>query len=96
MGSIEEYVKHTIDMKDYAEAQEAMMVRFSLSLEDHTNRRLDYISKRLGLTKTEIIRHATELVVREFEKQLGLDWTDSEYKKVVFPSDKREGDKSND
>lgn len=90
MSGIEDYVKEVIETQDHAEIQEAMMVRFSLSLEDHQSRRLDYIAKRMGLSKTEIIRSATELVLQEFEKQLGLDLMDPDYNEIAFPPGVRE------
>ncbi|MDD3962786.1 MAG: hypothetical protein PHT77_13110 [Bacteroidales bacterium] len=87
---LKEYVKDVLVQKDFARFADADRVRFSIAVEDHTNRQLEHIAKLTGSTKTALARQLIEVGIQEFEEQLGLSFKDPKYSAIIFPSYRKE------
>ncbi len=84
------YVSNYLQMKRYGEMMEADTVRFSVTLDYSDNKRLEVLLKRLGMKKTEFVREAVNLLMMEFESQLGLNpYGNNEYGNQISDNKKR-------
>lgn len=79
--NIEDYVERTLAEIAWREDMAANTVRFSVSISSSDNRRFEYITKKLGMKKSDFVRDAIDLLLREFEVRLEPDYI--EYLKKI-------------
>jgi hypothetical protein len=86
MTSVEKYVKERIAMLDYEKIPKP--IKFSVSIDNDTNFRLQYIAKMLETNRATLSADFIQMAIVEAEKALGLNPFDfeSEYSKALMES----------
>jgi len=84
VGSIEKYVNERIAMLEQERIPKP--VKFSVSIENETNFRLQYIAKQLETSRANLAADFIQLAIVEAEKTLGINPFDfeSEYGKAYM------------
>lgn len=84
MSSIEKYVNERVAMLEIEKIPKP--VKFSVSIENETNFRLQYIAKQLETSRANLAADFIQLAIVEAEKTLGLNPFDfeSEYAKAYL------------
>ncbi|SDN62471.1 hypothetical protein [Bacillus sp. OK048] len=86
MGLVEKYVKDRIAELDYAKIPKP--IKFSVSIDNDTNFRLQYIAKILETSRATLSADFIQMAIVDAEKALGLNPFDfeSEYSKALMES----------
>lgn len=86
MSSVGKYVKERISMLDYEKIPKP--IKFSVSIDNDTNFRLQYIAKLLETSRASLSADFIQMAIVEAEKALGLNPFDfeSDYSKALMES----------
>ncbi|MEC1746785.1 hypothetical protein [Schinkia azotoformans] len=89
MEKIKEYVEELMLIKEFKEQEldkSYYTVKYSINIDEVTNRRLQYVANELGITRAEFSRDLIDMALAEVEKQLNLDAYDFEtaYSKAIY------------
>lgn len=84
MSSIQQYVEERVAMLEIEKIPKP--VKFSVSIENETNFRLQYIAKQLETSRANLAADFIQLAIVEAEKTLGINFFDfeSEYGKAYL------------
>ncbi|HBD7648645.1 TPA: hypothetical protein KK776_001672 [Campylobacter jejuni] len=93
--SIRDLVSKQLMIKEISEDMEESKIRFTVTLSPDVNRRLEYISKLLGSSRTSQANSFIEGALSEAEEVLGLKLIDAdgqitEYGKEIYSTKKTE------
>ncbi len=75
MSGINKMVKDLVEDAYRAKVEEKTAARFSVSVEREDNRRLEYVAKKLGMSKSNIVANLIKACLGEFETELSITAT---------------------
>lgn len=78
MRSIEDYINERMAMADMEEYYERTNTRFSVTVDNVLNFRLEYLAKILGQTRAGLASDFLSIAVTEAEKKLGISIAEKE------------------
>lgn len=89
MSNVQVLIQEMLLEKKLSAMPEAKPVRFSITLTAVDYRRLKYIAKKLGVSRSSCCAELIEAALRDAELEMGLDYKDQEssYSKLVLENE---------
>ena len=72
MNYVSQTVKDLVETAYQAKLEDKTVCRFSVDVSWENNRRLSYVTKKLGMSKSSVVSSLVNSALREFEEEFGI------------------------